>query len=311
MKTIISRLLFPVLFIAALSGLTGCAGVSTVQEIYLGDIEVSAPITPPPSHVITNDDSSFFKCSFKIMNFPNHKSIHAEAGDHYEVPLKLPDNSVYKVKKDNLAWNISENLVGMDVDVRLGKNVSLFGGIHFPVGLKRNYTGGNFGIGLHSYADNSAARIDVGLNVQNYDFKAITIVQTTQENIFSEHTSSYMDIFENSGNTTNYNPFVTLTINGANPEKLLNFYFTAGYFTQNLLGFDPGESTCISLFGTQTVLDNRPDLTCGFLYFNPGFAVKIDRHTNILISARFLTETILTGMNNWYILPSFQCDFQL
>ena len=50
--TMVNR--FVLLFLCNLFHLIGCATVE--QTIYLGDVEVSAPICPPPTHININKD---------------------------------------------------------------------------------------------------------------------------------------------------------------------------------------------------------------------------------------------------------------
>lgn len=284
-------------------------GCSVVQEIYLGDVEVGAPVTPPPTHVTIDKESSPVTVSFKLINLPGPKVIHTSTDGHYGQSVKLSDTIEYRAKTNNLDWNIAGNLLGADVDFKIWKSVAFFGGIHFPIGKGSNLLGGNIGIGIHSYDKNPNIRFDLGLGIQKYDFKAITIIRTKGTSFFENIDD--IAVYEDRGSTTNLNPFLTMTLNSSDKLSLINYFFTVGYFTQNLLGFYPGETHSSSPFYSQTTFDERSDCTCGFLYLNPGITYAFDQQFNIIVSAKILKEMTKTELGNWLIMPSLQVDIQL
>lgn len=86
---------------------------------------------------------------------------------------------------------------------------------------EENYSlGGNFRIGFHNHGERHITRLDLGFTVQEYDFTAITIVQTKTTYIWGE-TKQSVDIYADKGSVTNINPFATLTINSSNDSSFL------------------------------------------------------------------------------------------
>lgn len=285
------------------------SGCSIVQEIYIGDVEVNAPLTPPPAHITAEKETSSVKMSFYYSNLPNRRRISTTTNGRLTHSVKLTETTSYTPKKNNLDWTIPVGIIGANLDIRLGKSVSIFGGFRFPCGSRNSNAGGNAGLGFHSYGSNPATRLDVGFNFQKYDFAATTIVRT-QTSFFNSVNESVV-MFEDRGSSTNINPFLTLTINSTDAQSIINYFFSIGYFTQNLLGFTPGETNYSSPMGTTIIADERADCVCGFLYMNPGLTFTYDRQLNILISAKLLKEMTPSDFDVWLIMPSIQLDFAL
>lgn len=303
-----------ILFYAILLGFSAVAagnfcGCSIVQEIYLGDVEVNAPLTPPPTHITTGSETSGVKMSFYYSNLPNRRKISAATDARLTHTVQLTETVDYSPRKNNLDWNLSCGIIGANIDIPLGKSVALFGGFRFPCGNKNHNSGGNAGLGFHSSGSNPATRLDLGFNLQKYDYTATTIVYTQTSFLGSE--SKYVGMYEDRGSSTNINPFLTFTINSSDSQSPVNYFFTMGYFTQNLLGFNPGETHYLSPLGTTTIVDERMDCMCGFVYLNPGLTFSYGGQLNILVSAKLLKEMTGTDFDGWFILPSIQMDFQL
>ncbi|HVO73406.1 MAG TPA: hypothetical protein VMT35_05250, partial [Ignavibacteriaceae bacterium] len=265
----------------------GCATVE--QTIYLGDVEVTAPITPPPTHIKINKEAGAFTISPRFSAIANkRKEITGSTGDSYHGSFVLSDNSTYRAKRENIQWNVMEYVYGADLDIQIGEITSLFGGINFSSGNNTNFTGGNLGIGFHSLSENSAVRFDIGINIQKYNYLAVTIVNTKTSSIFGHDEST--DIFCDKGNSVNVNPFITLTVNSAYSPGFLNYFGSIGIFTQSLLDFTPGETdySGFPFIVSETTVDERADFTSYLFYFNPGLAVSLNNNVRMILSAKII-----------------------
>lgn len=289
--------------------LTGCGTVE--QTIYLGDVDVIAPICTPPTHVNINKDAGniTFSPTFSVIN--SNTTIIGTTEDRYRSIFKLNHDTKYEAKTQNLTWNTSNFTLGLDVDYKAWKNFSIFGGFNYSYDGQKNSVGANIGVGFHNHATNPVVRFDIGFTIQDYHYTAITIVNTKTTSIFGSEDS--WSIFTDRGVSTNVNPFFTLTFNSAYDSSQFNWFVTFGFFTQNLLGFEPGTSSfpLFPFLVTYTKVDERSDMLAGFVYLNPGISISIDRQIRLLLSAKINYEVLATHSNKFYVMPTAKIDFQL
>jgi hypothetical protein len=297
------------LLIGSLINLVGCVNVE--QTIYLGDAKVKAPISPPPTHLNVNKEVGSVTISPRFSIIKSNTTIKGTTDDSYTDTFRFSDSLSYVAPKENLTWNVSQYIIGADIDYKLSKGFSIFGGINLAGNGNNRLWGGNVGIGIHNHDKNPIVRLDLGLTIQRYDFDAVTIVHTKTESVFGSE--EHWDIFADRGSSTNINPFGALTVNSANDSSLFNWFATGGFFTQNLLGFDPGTHSypLFPFVGTYTLIDTRSDMLAGFLFFNPGIMLSINPGVRLVISARMLSEVLNTNSSQIFIMPSVQIDFQL
>jgi hypothetical protein len=287
----------------------GCATVE--QTIYLGDVEVNAPICPPPTHINVNKDVGNVTISPRISVNSNNSTINDSTEDRYNSTFYFVNDSIYRANKNNLTWNTSDFTAGMDIDFKVWQNFSIFGGFNYSGDGQTSLMGGNIGVGFHNHAINPVVRLDIGITIQDYHYTAITIVHTRTTSIFGS--DEYWDIYADKGSSTNINPFGTLTINSSYDSSLFNWFITGGFFTQNLLGFEPGTTSypLFPFFGSYTKVDERSDMLAGFVYLNPGISISLNRQIRLLLSAKINYEVLATNSNQWYVMPAAQIDFQL
>lgn len=289
----------------------GC--VTVEQTIYLGDAEVKAPIIPPPTHININKEVGSITISPRFSFLTSTNKISGSTEGRYTGTFKINDTTFYKSNKQNLEWEPYKYSAGLDLDLKILKSVSLFGGINTSGGYQRSSMGGNFGIGFHNHDESNIMRLDVGVSIQEYDFTAVTVVQTKTTYVWGDQ-DEFWNIYADRGRSTNINPFITLTINSSYDPSFFNWFVLGGYFTQNLLGYKPG-SYSIPLFfplplgGTYTQIDKRSDMLAGFLYFNPGISLSFNDNTKVLLSTRIMNEVLSSTSKQWYIMPSLQLDF--
>ncbi len=288
--------------------LVGCATIE--QTIYLGDVEVSAPICPPPTHININKEVGNVTISPKFSNTGKNMTITGSTEDRYNRLLDFGNDSTYRAKSKNLDWNISPYTLGVDIDIKISKAVSIFGGFNYSGDGQTELMGGNIGLGFHNHAVNPVVRFDIGVTIQEYSYTAITIVHTKTSSIFGNDES--WDIFGDQGSSTNINPFGALTVNSSYDSSFFNWFIVGGFFTQNLLGFEPGTTSypIFPFISSYTEVDTRSDMLAGFLYLNPGISLSLNQQIKLLLSAKMNFEMLATNSTQLYLLPSVQIDFQ-
>jgi hypothetical protein len=288
-------------------------GCTTIETIYLGDVEVNAPICPPPTHININKDIGNVTISPRFAVTGSNSKIVGSTEDRYNAIFNFSNDTSYRAKMNNLIWNTSDFTVGLDIDYKISEAFSIFGGFNYSGDGQTTLMGGNLGVGIHNHALNPVVRLDIGITIQEYNYTAITIVHTQTTSIFGN--DDYWSIYGDRGSSTNINPFGTLTVNSSYDSSFFNWFITGGFFTQNLLGFEPG-STSYPIFpffpiGSYTKVDTRSDMLAGFLYLNPGVSFSLNRQIRILLSAKMNYEVLATNSTQWFVMPAAQIDFQL
>lgn len=287
----------------------GCAN-SVEQTIYLGNTEIYAPITPPPLHINTTPEEGALMISPKFI-FNTVKNVNGKSENHYE-PGKIPGDTMnFAVKEKNLTWNFPEILMGFDIDLAITNSFGFFGGVNYTNVKQKDLWGGNFGLGLFKKGENSVIRLDAGFIYQQYYYAAETIIHTKEK--FGDK-KEYISLFVDYDKQVNINPFFTFTINTIDNQSPFNYFFSMGYFTQNLLGFEPGKSNSRVPFSYNpnvVTKDLRADCTAAFLLLNPGISYRFDKNVNLNINAKILKEfQIESASQSWFISPSIQIDWE-
>lgn len=282
---------------------TGCMTVE--HTIYLGDAEVNSTLIPPPTHLNINKKPGQVTVSARFSKLTNNNLFESTTSDRYFGSIKVSDSLSYSPKQKNLSWNVQRQIFAADIDIMLSKGFSIFGGINAAIGETDGTKGGNIGFGFHDLK--TPIRLDIGLNIQNCSYSAITIVKTKTSSMFG--TDEYTNIYMDKGRETNINPFFTVTLNSAKDSTLLNYFGTFGLFFQNILGHQPGE-THTDFFGFEETIDKRESYTCTFLYLNPGLCFSLNPNIKILASVKILAE-VNDDIGKTFILPSIKMDFQL
>ncbi len=307
MKTEIKHLLLSFFTAAAFVVLNGCVNVE--ETIYLGDVKVNGPLMTPPEHINNNKHLGDVTISPRFSAISNTKKITGTTDDRYTGSFNFPDQSKYSANRENLEWNLSPYNVGADIDIAVSRSFSIFGGLIVSAGKNNtSFTGGNFGIGLRSTDNDQTLRVDFGLNIHEFDYYAVTIVQTKETSLFGS--KQYTNIYCDKGNSVNINPFLTLSVYSSSARNLINYSGSLGFFTQSLLDFNPGETNYeyFPLIYEKTTVDRRANYTAYFFYLAPGLIFTINPQMNLTVSAKILKE-FLSDSGGIIAIPSVQMDF--
>ena len=306
----IFKLLISIFSISILLYFNGCTPTTVKQTLYLADIDVKSPVNTPPNHVNINKKAGTITFSPQfILNAKN--KITGTSKNNYTDELQLDNNEVYTPRQKNINWDIPGISVGADVDAAMTNHFSLFGGIHFAGGDQVELTGGNFGLGFFGENQNTAARLDLGFGFQKSSYDVVTVISTTT--ITGKQSTDDISVYRDQGNVINLNPFLLFTINTADTSARMNYFFSTGYFSQDIINVEPGESGTEShVFGTTYITtDLRSQCTAGFVMFNPGISYKFNDNLHILFSLKVLKEVLsISGTNDWFAIPAVQFDWQ-
>lgn len=286
-------------------------GCVTVEEtIYLGDAKVNAPLMPPPTHLNINKKTGDVTVSAKFLTITNNTRLKGTTDNRYKKEFKLNDTTFYRTARENLEWNLFNYTIGMDIDVKLSKLISLFGGINTSFGEDINLAGGNIGIGFHNDMVNPVTRFDIGINIQKYDYFAVSVVHTKTTTIFG--TEEHYNIFDDKGSSVNINPFMSLTVCSSDETSFINYFGIIGIFSQSLLDFEPGETgyAFFPFVATIKSVDERAGFISYSLYANPGLSFSLGENTRFVLSGKLIKE-LSNSSQRWLFMPAAQMDFQL
>jgi len=309
---------------------------TTIQTLYLQDVEVTGPINQSPIHITDSTDTPSVTISARFSYNPekeikartegtpkvNEDGFYQVDTIYYNGTITYKKNSsanLYPYPGQNLTWNFVTVTAGLDFDFKLSRNFALFVGVNYAGGNNKSLWGGTGGLGVFGVKNGIAFRLDAGLHIQSIAYDAYTIAEVKETDFFGS-TEEYVLFYHDIDNSTNFYPFVNFTFNTAKFDLVLNIFINGGYIVQSLLDFEPKTIDYdwfpIPLppfvYQTTTTIDFRGETTAGFLHFTPGIYFSIAEQSRILIGARFFYETQLEeATENLFILPMMQVDFSL
>ena len=310
------------------------SGCTTVQTLYLQDVEVTGPINQSPIHITDSSETSV-TISARFSYNPK-KEIKAKTDGtpkvnedgFYQVDTIYNNDGTITYKKNssansypyrgqNLTWKFAMVTAGLDFDFKLSRNFALFAGVNYAGGNNKSLWGGTGGLGVFGVKNGIAFRLDAGLHIQSIAYDAYTIAEVQETGIFGS-TDEYVLFYHDIDKETYFDPFVNFTFNTAKTDWVLNIFINGGYSVQSLLDFEPRSIDYDWFFlppliyNTTVTNDFRGETTAGFLHFTPGIYFNFAEQSRILIGARFFYETQLNETTkNLFILPMMQMDFCL
>jgi hypothetical protein len=312
------------LIIVSISSFIFITGCGTVQDtIYLQQVEVTTPLNIPPLNLSSTANEGKVTVSPKFY-FNDVKSVEGSL-DHspvnnlsqFEVDTIegrfIPSsNNRYEYGQRNMRWNIPDYMIGVDLDLPLGKVVSVNTGFHVSTMDNTDLLGAVLGISLHTLADNSAIRFSGGLTWQQFKYTAETVVLRTTDPIFGEpETTAFFFYDENKETEMNF--YFSLLYNTNFPEFPLNFYMGISYFRQTLFDFEPTTpDISIQPFYIYTKIDARGESSGGFLNLAPGIFSDISNWARIAGGVNFVFGTAVNNATETsFMLPFVKFEFFL
>ena len=325
-----------------LSGMiiTGCSvGNETIKTttIYLQEIEIDGPINQSPIHFTDSTETPSITFSPRF-SYTTKNDVSGKVAGHtlvneygfFEVDTIFnPDGTInryeevsganrFQYQDNNLFWSVPSVNAGLDIDIKLTRNLALFGGVNYSSENNKSLWGGNFGLGLFGVGKNYIAfRLDAGAHIQSIAYDAYTVesVEYTGSSGADDYVIFYHDVDE----TSHFNPFINLTINSCSPNWIFNFFVNAGYSWQTLADFEPAEPDedyyddyYYFDFYREIVYDLRGETTIGFFHFTPGLTFDFGEYTRLLVGTRFYFISQLNeASSSLFVMPMMQVDFSL
>ena len=316
-------------------GLTFLLGsCTTVQTLYLQDVEVTGPFNQSPIHITDSTDTPSGTLSMRFSYNPEKEIIAKSEGtpmvnsqEFFQVDTfynndgtitykETPGVNNYPYQGQNLTWNFAVVTAGLDLDLKLSRNFALFAGVNYAGGNNKSLWGGTGGIGFFGINNGIAFRLDAGLHFQSIAYDAFTIADI-KETFFFGSTDEYVLFYHDIDKSTHFDPFANFTFNTAKKDWLLNIFINAGYSIETLLDFEPKtiDYTWFPLppfiFDETIISDFRGETTAGFIHVASGIYFNVTEHSRIIIGARFFFETQLEDASAaTFILPMMQADFR-
>ena len=281
--------------------LVGCA---TVEEtLYLREAEIAGPLTTAPIHITdtTNIPSITISPTFSYNTQKTFTGSIAEFTTIYAL------DSTFVPSDNSLTWNVATVNAGINLDVKLFRGFALTLGVNYSGQQNFDAWGGNLGIGFFSYSKGTAFRMDAGLQIHSMQYDAYTVSKVVVNNVFGSD-ETYISYYHDIGESTHFDPYVTLTFNTAFRTWPVNIFINGGYVVQTLFSFTPESS--YYYYPTYHKTDNRGSKTAGFVAFTPGIYFNVTEVTRVVAGCSFYFETQINDANpSLFILPMMQVDF--
>jgi len=190
----------------------------------------------------------------------------------------------------NLDWNLSNAVFHIGIDIKTWGTTSLFASIKFD--SRENgitITGSDFGFGLlFSPADDFHARWDFGLSYTSTDMKVRLRSITNNDTTYRVRTE----------NDKGLDPFISLTMNTAFKEWIINPFFQASYCSQTLFSITRYSSEIYSDIALFTL--------------TPGITYRLNKNMMMIIGGKYIIPSNLEHSSSQSIFSGFaQVNFLL
>lgn len=292
-----------ILTIILLLFIFGCA---TVEEtLYLRDAEVTGPLTPAPIHITDTTDIPSVTIS-PTFSYNTKKTF---TGNITEFTSLYGLDTSYVPSANSLNWDVAAVNAGINIDLALLKGFAITLGITYSGQNNFDAWGGHFGIGFFSYSKGLGFRMDTGLQIHSMSYNAYTVSKVVVDEFFGG-SETYISFYHDIGESTHFDPYVTLTFNTAFKTWPVNIFINGGYVVQTLFSFTPQTSYYYYPYYKQS--DKRGSSTAGFIALTPGIYFNISETTRVLGGCSFYLETQIGDANpKTFIMPMMQVDFML
>jgi hypothetical protein len=298
-------LVWPALCLA-LATVTGC----TFQDvIYLQNVEVQGPASQPPIHVTAKDSGAKSVYLTPHVSVNTRTSLSGSLSPQYSgrVPETQP-----AFQRKGLKWNLPKVQFGFDLDYAFSDSKALMFGISQSVISQRSLWDGYAGIGFFGREENSAVRLDLGVQLQEVAYDAATVLVRTETPLWgkpSTQTCYYVD----SDKDTHVNFFATVTFNSIHDDWLANLFFQAGLSTQKLTNYSPHNSVTLDPFlNTHIESDQRAESSAFWLYAVPGVYLNVGKSNRLLLGLRISDQVGIENANPSVLFsPVLQFDWKL
>lgn len=190
----------------------------------------------------------------------------------------------------NLYWDLSTVAFNAGCDVKLWEWSALFGMLQLESQKSRiELSGYDFGIGLVTSAeDNIRVRLDLGLAYHQMEMKTI----------FASNFSDTSSVSEVKDNSPGLNPFISMTVNTAFKDWVINPFFRVCYSNETL--FD--------------VFDSYRDIYSSIEIYTvtPGITYRLSKSVMMVVGGNYFIPSELNNRSSKAIFSGFaQFNFLL
>jgi hypothetical protein len=291
--------------------LFGCVPITEVVEtISLRQAEVNGPIMPAPVHLTDSTEIPYITVSPRI----SYNTKNQLKGEIKNISGYYALDTIFIPSDNSLVWNMPKINAGIDIDLGVSRNFSLTFGLNYFSDNTNSAWGGNFGLSLFSYEENTAIRFDGGVQIHSMHYDAFSFVhiRTTTTNFWGDVTKveEYNGFYHDVGTTTRLDPYLNFTFNTAFKYWPINFFINTGYSVQTLFSFTPQTSYYYTGLTKYIKTDIRGESTAGFINVTPGIFVYINNSTRVLMGVRYYFEQNIDRSDpKIFVLPMVQFDF--
>ena len=281
-------------------------GCGTVEEtLYLREAEVIGPLTPAPIHITDTTDIP----SITISPTFSYNTQNNFTGSIAEFTTLSGLDTSFIPSDNSLTWNVATVNAGINFDLKLLRGFALTFGVNYSGQQNFDAWGGNFGIGFFSYSKGTAFRMDAGLQIHSMQYDAFTVSKIVVTDFWGDR-EEYISFYNDIGESTHFDPYVTLTFNTAYKNWPVNIFINGGYVVQTLFSFTPENPYYVYPTFTYQKSDKRGSSTAGFIALTPGIYFNITDVTRMVAGCSFYIDTQISDANpNYFILPMMQVDF--
>jgi hypothetical protein len=321
---------FPVLILVPLSMLflSGCTAVW--QTVYIQDAQIEGQINQPPLNITDGQKSGSITISPKIY-INSYKNLNAYVQDHtkvdnngnynvdtvynYDGSLRYSESRSNTVNYSgyNFRWNLPDITAGLQIDAAVTNHFAVSGGFNFSAQDQRRFLDGSLGIGFFSEHNSTALRIDLGILWHSYYYDVSSVVVTTEESSFSNHSNTDVIFYRDNGHSTATNIYGRLTFNSVYENSPVNFFVSLSLFGQTLLDYRPNNYDLVYMpfYKSNYNQDLEKTVSITFLSFTPGISVNINKWSKLNLGVNLLQEAELDkASRTLFVQPTIQFDMR-
>jgi hypothetical protein len=292
--------------IIALMLMVGCG---TVQDtLYLQNVQVQGSTSQRPIHVTakSTDGKSVYVTPHISIN--TKTSLSGSLSPQYSG--RIPD-TLSAFQRKGLNWRLPSVQFGLDLDCGLSHNVALMLGLGQEVVNQRSLWDGYAGIGSLGRGENSAVRLDLGVQFQEVSYQAATVLVHTETPLWGKP-STQTAYFVDSDKDTHVNFFASFTVNSTHDDWPANLFFQGGLSTQKLTDFSPKSEVVQTGFYTYVRSDQRAESSSFWLYAVPGVYFNVGQSNRLLLGMRISDQVGIENANSSvFFSPVLQFDWEL
>jgi hypothetical protein len=200
----------------------------------------------------------------------------------------------------NLNWNLPSYVAGLSFDYGLSKVLSFSAGGNYSQADGKHSFEWDMGLGLCFDGDNSAGRIEAGLQWEDISYNALFDKYEIDHYFSGVDSVKYLGPFGINGQHSAGNFYINLTLNTRYPNSPVNGFVRIGYGVTSLLDedmFPQNETENIST-------------SVGFISVTPGLYFDIGKSNRIVLGCQFMSPTSLDSSDPaWLVSPVVQFDF--